>query len=178
MWGVLCADAESARLGEHAEPLRDALEGVVVVSRHAAAPAGTPCPADDTRLAGLLAGLREVPDDVALVALIEVDGIAADGPELVAKMRARLTDDTAAVVRGAPVTDALKRVNGAAVLEGVSRTGLFVPQTPQLLRREALDAALARGAGAATDPATLLLSAGFAVDVLWGSPLDADGPGA
>lgn len=171
LWGVLCADAETSGGVPHdAAPLRDALEGLVVVPRHA--PAQRSAVHRGAAVAGLrtelVAGLLEVPPEAELVALIDVAAIAPDSTDLVVRMRARLTDGTAAVVRGGPVTDALKRVDGARVLDGVDRSGLFVPQTPQILRRAALEDAVVRGPAHLTDPATLLAACGYRVDVLWG----------
>lgn len=169
IWGVLLTQSRGpAVVRSHGELLGDSCDGVAIVE---ASSAGNGRASHTrTRLDGLLAGLREIPDEAGLVALVDEDGADAVDPDTIGQMIARLTDDMAAIVRGIPVTDALKRVEGRQLLGGVDRSGLFAPQTPQLIRREALDDALLAACGQLpSDPATLLVDCGHSVGVLWGS---------
>jgi 2-C-methyl-D-erythritol 4-phosphate cytidylyltransferase / 2-C-methyl-D-erythritol 2,4-cyclodiphosphate synthase len=79
-----------------------------------------------------------------------------------------------AAVPGVPVTDTVKRTRGAgsarAVVETVSRDGLWLAQTPQGFTRDVLARALAAGAGMteATDEARLVEQAGGQVAMVEG----------
>jgi 2-C-methyl-D-erythritol 4-phosphate cytidylyltransferase len=82
-----------------------------------------------------------------------------------------------AVIAAAPVADTIKRVqaDGRTVAATVDRAGLWAIQTPQVFRRDALEAALAaadeRTLAAATDDAWLIERAGGRVQVLpWTAP--------
>ncbi|MPZ89241.1 MAG: hypothetical protein GEU81_14475 [Nitriliruptorales bacterium] len=122
-------------------------------------------------LGRLLAGLRVVPSSVQLVTFVEQEALEALGAPAVAEMLESLGDADAAVVRGVPVTDALKRVQGALVRGGVDREGLLVPRTPQIIRRAALDEALEAVSGDDfDDPSVLLAATGHRVRVLRGAP--------
>jgi 2-C-methyl-D-erythritol 4-phosphate cytidylyltransferase len=70
-------------------------------------------------------------------------------------------------VPGLPIADAVRRVEGARVVESVDRDGLHVVQTPQAFRADALRAAHARGDDA-TDDASLVDASGGSVLVIPG----------
>jgi 2-C-methyl-D-erythritol 4-phosphate cytidylyltransferase len=73
-------------------------------------------------------------------------------------------------VPGLPVADTLKRVgDDGAVVETVSRDGLWAVQTPQAFPADVLRAAAATG-GDATDCAALVEARGGRVKVVLGDP--------
>ena len=73
------------------------------------------------------------------------------------------------VVVAAPVTDTVKRVEDGLVLQTVPREGLWAAQTPQVLRREALERGLAAASGPVTDDVALVEGSGR-VRVVEGPP--------
>ena len=106
-----------------------------------------------TRSASVRAGLAVVPDDASIV--IVHDGarpLASRG--LFAAVVAAVRNGADAVVPGVPVSDSLRRVEGA-----VDRTGVFAVQTPQGFPAATLRAAHA-GGDDASDDATLVESNG------------------
>ena len=81
---------------------------------------------------------------------------------------------TGAAMLATPINGTLKRVGkNQAVVETVSREGLWEAQTPQVFRRQLLlDAYARRGKEAATDDAQLVERAGHPVTVVPGSPMN------
>lgn len=160
MWGVLSTASAEASTVRHWTPILGAcLDGLVATS--------TVC----TPLESLLAGLRGVPEGVDDVLFLEGSALDSLTPQDIAEMVGWLTPDVAAVVRGAPVTDALKRVDGDRLLGVVDRQGLLTLQTPHVLRRSALDEALlVLPDGGPQDPAALLIAAGHAVRMVHATP--------
>src|SRR5205807_808243 len=79
-----------------------------------------------------------------------------------------------AAIMAVPVTDTLKRVNNQHLIEGTeSRQGLWQAQTPQVFRRDWLEAAYAQRTKLAqpiTDDAQLVEAAGHPVHIVEGSP--------
>lgn len=117
-----------------------------------------------TSLSCLLHGLRGVPADVTDVLFLDRSALASTAYGDVPRMASFLTAEVAAVVCGAPVTDAVKRIHGDRLLSSVDREGLLTLQTPHVLRRDALrEALLVLPAGGPTDPAGLFLAAGQSV---------------
>lgn len=127
-------------------------------------------PRSHAQLHAWRAGLVQVPSEVALVTLVDDDGLAGAGTDTVGKMLGALDARMAGIVRGLPVTDALKRVDADEVVSGVDRSGLFVPETPQVVRRQALERVLALPEDAGGDLATRLVGCGLEIGVLWGCP--------
>lgn len=80
--------------------------------------------------------------------------------------------ETGAALLAVPVTDTVKRVDDKGkVLGTMPRQGLWLAQTPQVFRRDWLEAAYAgRGQQAVTDDAQLVEAAGHPVAVVEGSP--------
>ncbi len=79
---------------------------------------------------------------------------------LIGKMHASFTTGDA-LVRCQPVTEALKEVAEGLVVRGVDRARLVAVTTPELIRRAALEAALAKSPGTTwTNPTELVASAG------------------
>jgi 2-C-methyl-D-erythritol 4-phosphate cytidylyltransferase len=85
----------------------------------------------------------------------------------------RADADADAAIAAAPVTDTIKRVDGAgAVVQTLQRSELWAVQTPQVFRRAALTRALdvcAQQLARATDDAWLIECAGGKVIVVAGS---------
>lgn len=84
-------------------------------------------------------------------------------------------DDTA-LIRGVPITDSLRRVDGCGRLrECMERSGLVVPAEPHMLRRDAVAhvAALARSGGGDGSVEAGLLRCPFPVRVVQADPVAA-----
>ena len=76
---------------------------------------------------------------------------------------------TGAAVAAVPVTDTVKVVeDGARVVETLDRSRLWAVQTPQVFRRDLLEAAFAQERGDVTDEATMVERLGHAVHVFPG----------
>ena len=123
-WGVLRLAAEaSGSPGAIAPDVAQHLDGLVPVPERAP-------------LGGLLARL---PSDVRRIVVL--DATVATGPAAggaVARLLA--ADDGAdAVVTLAPLADALKRVEGEVIVEGIARDGMWMPADPLLLDRSVLE---------------------------------------
>jgi 2-C-methyl-D-erythritol 4-phosphate cytidylyltransferase len=94
-------------------------------------------------------------------------------PEWIDRVFAAAAQHGAAIL-ATPVTHTLKRVDAQSrIAETVPRDRLWAAQTPQVARRDwLLDAFAKRDGFAATDEAQLLERAGYAVQVVEGSPLN------
>ena len=77
-----------------------------------------------------------------------------------------------AALAATPLADTLKRVEDGRVLATPPRAGLWLAQTPQVFRRDWLEAAHAAARGAATDDAALVEAIGHVVHVTEGDPLN------
>ncbi|MBC8365114.1 MAG: 2-C-methyl-D-erythritol 4-phosphate cytidylyltransferase [Actinobacteria bacterium] len=114
-----------------------------------------------TRSASVRAGLTAVPEEASII--LVHDGarpLASRG--LFAAVVAAVRDGADAVVPGVPVSDSLRRLEGA-----VDRSGMFAVQTPQGFPAAKLREAHACG-GDASDDATLVESNGGRVVVVEG----------
>jgi hypothetical protein len=123
----------------------------------------------------LATALSSLPVHVTVVVELDADDAATGepGPRIAMLLEALDAgeEDLAAVVAARPMADALKRVEGDVVVEGLARDGLLTPCLPHVYRRATLAAVLAgTGAGRAAgaddagdDPVGLLLDAGHAV---------------
>lgn len=150
--------------------LADHLDGVVEVPQLPRLSAvGRAALVGRTRLQQLLDGMSSVPEDVERIAYVDGEVLGTLGIEPVLDMISWLDDDHAAVVRAAPVTDALKLADGNRLVGSMDRAGLYVPQPPHVVRRQALAAALdLEPAGRSLDDlAGLLVRTGHAVRVVW-----------
>ena len=77
--------------------------------------------------------------------------------------------ETGAAVAAVPVTDTVKVVDGGTrVVETLDRSNLWAVQTPQVFRRDILEASFANSDANATDEATLLERMGHPVRVFQG----------
>lgn len=115
------------------------------------------------------AGLTEVPEDVERVVVLDGSDLDAGTAPVLALLEEldRVSDAHDAVVSASPVTDALKRVEGGAIVGGVARADLHLPRPPLVVRRAALADALAASADRAErDVASVLIDAGRVVRVV------------
>ncbi len=76
--------------------------------------------------------------------------------------------ETGAAIAAVPVTDTIKVVDGVRVAETPDRSRLWAVQTPQVFRRDLLEAAFAEIRDDVTDEATMLERMGHAVNVFPG----------
>jgi 2-C-methyl-D-erythritol 4-phosphate cytidylyltransferase len=77
-----------------------------------------------------------------------------------------------AALAAVPLSDTLKSVAGGRVTGTPPRDGLWLAQTPQVFRRDWLEAAHAAAPGLATDDAALVEALGHPVHVAEGDPLN------
>jgi hypothetical protein len=118
--------------------------------------------------------LSSLPEHVTVVVELDADDAATGEPgALIAALLGALEScdaRIAAVVAARPMADALKRIDGDIVVEGLARDGLLTPCLPHVYRRATLATVLAGVQdpvdGPAVDPVALLLDAGHAVMML------------
>ena len=120
-------------------------------------------------------GLRALPPGFDLVAVHD-SARALVTPELVARVVADAVTHGAAIA-AVPLEDTLKRASLGRIEDTVPRAALWRAQTPQVFRREWLEAAhgapAAGGArNAITDDAVLVEAQGHAVYITEGDPLN------
>jgi hypothetical protein len=124
--------------------------------------------------APLATALASLPEHVTVVVELDADDAATGEPgSLIATLLGALEAGDArlaAVVAARPMADALKRIDGDVVVEGLEREGLLTPCMPHVYRRATLAAVLAEASdpadGVGLDPVGLLLDAGHAVMML------------
>jgi 2-C-methyl-D-erythritol 4-phosphate cytidylyltransferase len=120
-----------------------------------------------TRAESVAAGLREVPEDAALVLVHD-----AARPVLPAEVIERVVTAIGAGWDGAvpalPIADTIKRVRGEQVVETVQRDDLFGAQTPQAFVAPVLRDAFGGDVAAASDCASLVEARGGRVAVVAG----------
>jgi 2-C-methyl-D-erythritol 4-phosphate cytidylyltransferase len=124
--------------------------------------AGGPTRADSVRLA-----LGEV-DPEALVVLVHDAARPLVEEAVIERVLGPLAEGYDGVVPALPVSDTLKRVEGARVAETVPRDGLVTAQTPQAFLADALRRAFAGDSSGATDCSSLVERAGGRVAVVEG----------
>lgn len=125
-------------------------------------------PGGERRSDSVRAGLAAVGDDADVLVVHDAARPLASKSLFDAVIGA-VRDGADAAVPAVPIPDTLKRVEGARVVETVTREGLFAVQTPQAFRADALFQAHA-GAPDATDDAALVEAAGGIVVVVPGDP--------
>jgi len=128
-------------------------------------------PGGATRALSVAAGLAEVGADVEAILVHDAARPFASA-ELVDRVLAAL-DAHDGAIPALPVTDTVKRVHKGVVAETLERGELRAVQTPQAFRAAALRQAYAASADAvrdATDCASLVEAAGFAVAAVAGEP--------
>jgi 2-C-methyl-D-erythritol 4-phosphate cytidylyltransferase len=162
-----------ARVIDHAfAPILAVSDGVVVVL-----PSGVDWDGDSTAVAveggatradSVRAGLAAVPLDAEVVLVHDAARPLATR-SLCDAVVAAVRDGADAAVPAIPISDTVKRVDGARVVETVDRAQLVAVQTPQAFRASRLRAAHASG-GDATDDAALVEATGGTVVVVAGDP--------
>ncbi|HXD68609.1 MAG TPA: 2-C-methyl-D-erythritol 4-phosphate cytidylyltransferase [Gaiellales bacterium] len=128
-------------------------------------------PGGATRALSVAAGLAEVGSDAEAILVHDAARPFASA-ELVDRVLAAL-DAHDGAIPALPVTDTVKRVHGGVVAETLERGELRAVQTPQAFRAAVLRRAYEAPAGAvrdATDCASLVEAAGFAVAAVAGEP--------
>jgi 2-C-methyl-D-erythritol 4-phosphate cytidylyltransferase len=121
-----------------------------------------------TRSASVRAGLAAVPADADVIVVHDAARPLAS-PSLWHAVVEAVRGGADAAICVVPVTDTIKRVDGAEVVGTVDREGLVAVQTPQAFRAGALRDAHA-GEGNATDDASLVEAGGGRVVTVPGSP--------
>jgi len=123
----------------------------------------------ETRADSVRAGLADVPEDAAVV--VVHDAARPLLPEsVVERVILGLEDGWDGAVPAVPVADTLKRADGEAVVETVSRNGLYAVQTPQAFVAPVLRDALARDPAGASDCAGSVEASGGRVRIVEGDP--------
>ena len=115
-------------------------------------------------------GLAKLSPDVKFVAIHDAVRPCVS-PDQIEMVFAAAKEYGAAIV-AARLTDTLKRVEGQFIRETPSREGLWLAQTPQVFRREVIEAAYARRGSvndSITDDAQLVEAMGLKVAIVEGS---------
>lgn len=115
-------------------------------------------------------GLRALPGGHDVVAVHDA-ARALVTPELIARVVGDAVAHGAAIA-AVPVADTLKRVALGRVEDTVPRAALWCAQTPQVFRRDWLEAAHGQSRSAATDDAALVEALGHPVRVTEGDALN------
>ena len=122
-----------------------------------------------TRSASVRAGIKALPPDAAYV-LVHDAARPLVSDEVMAEIISALMSGAICVVPGVPVTDTVKRVHNAMVMETLNRAELVAVQTPQGFAADVLRRVHADGSEA-TDDAALVEQAGGCTMVVAGDPL-------
>ena len=115
-------------------------------------------------------GLAALPPEHGMVAVHDA-ARALVTPALVARTLAAAHAHGAAIA-AVPLGDTLKSVVGGRITGTPSRAGLWCAQTPQVFRRDWLDAAHAAATATFTDDAALVEALGHEVWIAEGDPLN------
>jgi 2-C-methyl-D-erythritol 4-phosphate cytidylyltransferase len=126
-------------------------------------------PGGETRADSVRAGLAEVPEEAAVV--LVHDAARPLLPEaVIERVIVGLGDGWDGAVPALPVADTLKRADGEAVAETMSRDGLHAVQTPQAFVAPVLREALVHNVPNASDCAAYVEAAGGRVRIVEGDP--------
>jgi 2-C-methyl-D-erythritol 4-phosphate cytidylyltransferase len=123
----------------------------------------------ESRSESVRAALAEVPDE-ATVVLVHDAARPLVTDEVIERLVTALADGWDAAVPVLRISDAVKRVDGEAVVETVDREGLVTVQTPQAFVASVLRDALSGDVSAAPDCAALVEARGGRVRVVDGDP--------
>ncbi|MBK7947461.1 MAG: 2-C-methyl-D-erythritol 4-phosphate cytidylyltransferase [Deltaproteobacteria bacterium] len=113
------------------------------------------------------AGLASLPPEIGWVAVHDAARCLVDPSDVARVIDAART--TGAAILGAPVHDTLKRVEGGRIVETPDRRAYWAAQTPQVFRRDWLEAATEAAVAAgrvATDDAALVEALGHRVSIV------------
>lgn len=170
VWAVLDLTEAAPWAADLVDDLGSVADGVVTVDATRSGFDGRPGAA----AASLADAALTLDDTVDVVVLATVECLTTFGVQLVADLLDELEPADVAVMRGQPVTDALKLVaphslGGDRLVESVDRSGLVSPAAPQVIRRDALVAeCVAEPLLASRDVAAALVRGGHRVRVLPG----------
>lgn len=123
----------------------------------------------ESRSESVRAALAEVPEE-ATVVLVHDAARPLVTEEVIERVITGLGDGWDGAVPAIPIADAVKRVEGDAVVETLDREGLVTAQTPQAFVASALRQALAGDVSEAADCASLVEARGGRVRVVQGDP--------
>src|SRR5262245_54995231 len=126
-------------------------------------------PGGATRGESVRAGVREVPEEVAVVVVHDAARPLLPA-EVVERVLAPLADNWDGAVPALSVSDTIKRVRGEEVVETLDRRGLVAVQTPQAFSGNVLRRALGGDVAGASDCAALVEAAGGRVRTVAGDP--------
>jgi 2-C-methyl-D-erythritol 4-phosphate cytidylyltransferase/2-C-methyl-D-erythritol 2,4-cyclodiphosphate synthase len=127
----------------------------------------TVVPGADTRQGSVAAGLAVLEPGI-LTVLVHDAARALTPSELFDRVTREVARTGGGVIPALPVSDTIKRVDAATVVETVDRSDLVHVQTPQGFPRQHLDAAYAAASAEHTDDAALFSAAGHAVTIVDG----------
>jgi 2-C-methyl-D-erythritol 4-phosphate cytidylyltransferase len=122
-----------------------------------------------TRADSVAAALAEVPEEAVVVLVHDAARPLLDDA-VVERVLEPLSRGSDGAVPALDVSDTLKRVEGGAVVETVTRDALVRAQTPQAFLADVLRRAFAGDISGATDCASLVEQAGGSVAVVDGDP--------
>lgn len=125
----------------------------------------------DTRQASMQNGLAAAGDDVDLV--LVHDAARALLPIEATRACVEAAARTGAALLAIPAPDTLKRAEGGLVTATVDRAGIWLAQTPQVIRRDLLQRAFAHAAATGftgTDDVSLVEHLGEPVAIVPGAP--------
>ena len=128
----------------------------------------------ESRSESVRAALSEVPEEVTVV-LVHDAARPLVTDEVIERVITGLADGWDGAVPGLPIADAVKRVEGDAVVETLDREGLVTVQTPQAFVASALrdalsDPTLQQAVAKSLDCASLVEARGGRVRVVEGDP--------
>ena len=136
----------------------------------ALAPSATVVVGADSRQGSVACGLAALESGIGIV-LVHDAARAFTPAAQFERVAAAVRETGGGVIPSLPVSDTIKRVADAAVLETVDRSALVLVQTPQGFPRAELVAAYASATEEYTDDAALFAAAGHAVVTVAGDPL-------
>jgi len=122
-----------------------------------------------SRSESVRAALAEVPEDATIV-LVHDAARPLVTDDVIGRLVTAISDGWDGAVPALPVPDAVKRVEGEAVVESVDRDGLVTVQTPQAFVASVLRGALSGDVSSAPDCSTLVEARGGRVRVVEGDP--------
>jgi 2-C-methyl-D-erythritol 4-phosphate cytidylyltransferase len=123
-----------------------------------------------TRADSVAAGLAEVPDE-AVVVMVHDAARPLVSDAVLSRVLGALDEGVDGVVPALPISDTVKRVAAARVVETLDRAALVAVQTPQAFVATKLRAAFAASRTDATDCASLVERIGGSIAVVEGDPL-------
>jgi 2-C-methyl-D-erythritol 4-phosphate cytidylyltransferase len=151
----------------HVRVLATALGGLVAVGSEFpdASTMGVRLQSHATEAQCLAAAIRQLPATAGMLAWF--DGVAPviDWPAAIAELSSELGIYDAALF-AAPVTDAVKQVQGDRICRGIARDGLCVPVPPLLLRATVARNGLLEHLDHGEDPISALSASGLTVRVV------------